>query len=83
MIACSPEIVPFSEIGKGVRRRNATDLLVFSRALAITNNYLEIVSWKLSSLSLLRFFSSYLISISITLLLKILRLRFRVASLVP
>ena len=59
LIACSSKIAPFSKIGKRVGRRNTTGLLVFSRALIITNNCLEIVSRKLPSLSLPRSFGPY------------------------
>jgi len=41
LIACSPEIVPFFKISKGIKQRNITSLLIFSRVLINANNYLE------------------------------------------
>ena len=41
LIACSPEIISFSEIGEGVKRRNTINLLVFSRVLINASDYLE------------------------------------------
>ena len=83
LITYSSKAAPLSKISKGIRRYNTTSLLVFSRALINAGECLEAAFRKPSSLSLFISFSSRLISIGTTLLLKILGLRFSAAVLAP